>query len=99
MISKKIPEDSFLFGLLAGAVLLAGTNFLLEKMLAVIVSSGYPVWYLQPPRLQLFILLAAILIFRYLIIVRKKENMAKGLLLVTFLTAVAYFYFHKATRG
>ena len=90
---KKLPDDSFLLGLLTGLVSLF-ISYQLMRWLRMAAVSYYGNPYVFPaPRIQLICILLNILLFRFALVRFKMEKTGKGILLITVLLSFTYFYF------
>ena len=92
-------KDSFLFGMITSFVSLIVFYFFISTIRTFIVNH-YDNQYMMPsPTVQLLTMLVNIIFFRLLMVNFKKENTAKGFLLVTVLLTLAYlFIFFRVIR-
>ena len=94
-------KDSFLFGLIIGAITLVSFYFLIDIVrLQLILYYGNP-YLLKPPAVQLFAAVANVLVFRYVMIAKGKEEAGKGILFITVISMAVYFvvYFRLFHQG
>ena len=81
-------------GVFVGLISLVLFYFLLSAIrMTVIKYFGNP-YMLKPPTIQLLTMLINIILFRLLIINFKKEETGKGLLFITVLVTLGYFFLH-----
>ena len=86
-------KDSFVLGLFSGAGLLTGTYFLFEYIRSTIADACGNPYMFQAPRVQLCSLLVNILAFRFLLVNYDREKTAKGILFISVMSALTYFYY------
>jgi hypothetical protein len=99
MTWKKLPEDSFFFGMAFGGVILFAVYYILTAIRTLLIyQSGNP-FLMAPPRVQLFTIVINIILFRYIVLKLDREKTGRGLLFITLIAAFAYFYlfFHMRT--
>ena len=87
-------KDSFLFGLVGGLFTLVFFFYLVTGIRMILISLTDNPAMLRPPFPQLLAMLLNVLLFRVLIINLKKENTGKGVLFITVLLTLAYFYIY-----
>ena len=89
---SKLPGDNFFLGLITGIVSVVISYFSLRAIrLAVAEYYGNP--YIFPaPRTELICLLINILFFRVMIVNLQKEKTGRGILFITVILAMTYFF-------
>ena len=89
---SKLPGDKFILGLVTGIVSLAVSYFSLRAIrLSVVVHYGDP-FIFPAPRIELICLLINILFFRVMIVNLEKEKTGRGILFVTVILSITYFF-------
>jgi len=90
---KKIP-DSFLLGLISGIMTL-GLFYLTIAFVRSLVVEHYNNPYLfGAPKPQLFSIFLNVLVFRIVIVNLDKEKFGKGILFITVLSTLVYFFYY-----
>ncbi len=94
-------KDSFLFGLIIGAITLVSFYFITDIVRLQLISYYGNPYLFKPPAVQLFAAVANVLVFRYVMISKEKEETGKGILFVTVLSMAVYFivYFRLFHHG
>ena len=89
---SKLPGDNFLLGLVTGIISLAISYFGIRAIrLSVAEYYGNP-YIFQAPRVELICILINILFFRVMIVNLEKEKTGRGILFVTVVLSVTYFF-------
>ena len=91
-IAAKI-KDSFLTGLITGLASIFLFYYLLSVGRTLLVNYYQNPYMLKPPVVQLLTMLINIIIFRFLLIKFDREKTAKGILFITVVLTLIYFYF------
>jgi hypothetical protein len=99
MNSGRQIKDSFVVGLIGGSVTLVFFFYLFSAIRAMLVSMSGNLYMLRPPAVQLFTMVVNVILFRILIINFQKEKTAKGLLFITVIATLAYFFIFFRLRG
>jgi hypothetical protein len=89
---KKVP-DSFLLGIFSGLISLSLFYIVLAYIRTFLVNQYQNPYLLVAPKVHLFAIFLNVLVFRFLIVKADKENLAKGILLSTVVTALIYFFY------
>ena len=88
----KPPGDHFLTGLLGGITTLTLTYLgLREVRLALVDYYGNP-YFFPAPRIELITILVNIILFRVVIINYGKEQTGRGILFITVILSLAFFF-------
>ena len=90
-LGKRI-KDSFAFGLFSGAISLVVFYYLFTWIRSLLIDYYGNPYLLRPPTIQLIAVLINIIIFRLLMINYKKEQTGKGILFITVIMTLGYFY-------
>lgn len=93
MSLKKWTKDSFIFGLIAGTVLLFVFYEIISQIRLMIVNGLNDPYLFGSPRSELIAVTLNLICFRFLLIKYTREKTAKGILFITVLITFAYFYF------
>jgi hypothetical protein len=93
MSFKQSFPDSFLIGILMGAVGLPGIYFFLEMVRSYAATSMGRSVFMPAPRIHLFALAGCLLCCRLVIINLQKEKTGKGILMALFIGTIAYLYY------
>ena len=89
---SKQNSDSFLLGLIAGLASLFICWFALRAIrLSLIDHYGNP-YFFPPPRIELITILINVIFFRIMIVNFKKEKTGRGILFITVILSLAFFY-------
>ena len=92
MMSEKGSGDNFFLGAILGAVTLT-CAYLTFRLIRLTLAGHYGNPYFFPaPRVELISILLNVLLFRIVIINLKKESLGRGILFITVMTAIAYFF-------
>jgi len=91
-MALKKPEDSFVFGLLAGLAGLFVSYFSLFAFRRFVVEYTGRLYFLAHPMLELLTITFNILLVRYFMITSDREKTGKGILFVTVIVSFIYFY-------
>jgi len=86
-------RDGFFKGLLAGVVAIPIVVLVLQGAVDLLAELSGRADLLLAPRVQLFSLAVLVILCRWLIVGLKMEETGKGMLLVVFITAIAYFVY------
>lgn len=81
-------------GVVAGLISVVLFYFLLSAIRLLVINYYGNPYMLKPPTVQLLTMLVNIILFRLLIINFKKEETGKGLLFITVLVTLGYFFLH-----
>jgi hypothetical protein len=96
---KKWNEDSFAAGLILGIISIPGFFALFYYIRKLVISTSGNDAFMRPPVVQLITLLINVLIFRYIMVNLKREYTGKGLLFITVLSTLVYFFiFYRFSR-
>ncbi len=88
---NKLP-DNFFAGMLGGIITLVCSFFILRTArLALAAHFGNPYFFPQP-RVELIVILINIIFFRVMIVNLKKEKTGRGILFITVLLAILFFF-------
>ena len=89
---SKLPGDNFILGLITGITTLVISYFSLRAVrLSIAEYYGNP--YIFPaPRIELICMLINILFFRVMIVNLGKEKTGKGILFITVILSITYFF-------
>lgn len=90
----KLIRDSFVFGIIGGAVSLVFFFYLFSALRSAVIYYTGNIYILRPPAVHLLAMIINMIFFRLLMINLKKEKTAKGLLLITFMATLAYFFIY-----
>jgi len=90
---KRIP-DTFFVGIVAGIVTLFLSYLAVRTVRLLLVNHYGNEFIMAPPRIQLYSIVINVVLFRFLIIKYDKENIGKGLLFITIVLALIYFYLY-----
>ena len=90
-LEKRI-KDSFAFGLLTGTISLVVFYYLLTGIRSWLVDHYDNPYILRPPTVQLIAVAFNIIIFRFLMINYQKEKTGKGILFITVIMTLGYFF-------
>src|SRR4051812_32678627 len=85
-------KDSFVTGLLTGAISMVLFFYLLSGIRSFIINYSGNLYMLRPPAVQLFTMIINVILFRILMLNYNKENIAKGFLFITVIATLIYFY-------
>jgi hypothetical protein len=97
---EKWIKDSFILGLLYGLVSLVIFYYMFSAIRSLIIDYYGNPYILRPPIVHLLTMLVNIILFRLLMINYGKEKTGKGLLFVTVIATLAYFFiFFKMNRS
>jgi len=89
---SKLPGDNFLLGLITGTFTLIISWFSL-RAIRISVAEYYGNPYMFPaPRIELICMLINILFFRVMIVNLGKEKTGKGILFITVVFSMTYFF-------
>lgn len=89
---SKLPGDNFLLGLITGMFTLIISYFSLRAIrLSVAEYYGNP-YIFQAPRVELICILINILFFRVMIVNLQKEKTGRGILFITVILSITYFF-------
>jgi hypothetical protein len=92
-------KDNFILGLITGLISLVVFYYLLTGLRMMIIKYTDDEGILRPPAIQLITMLMNVIIFRLVIINLDREKTAKGILFITVLITLGYFYiFFKVIR-
>lgn len=94
MKPARLINDSFLLGIISGAILLAIFFFMFSGLRHFLINYSGNSTVLKPPAVQMISIAANIVVFRFLMINLQKEKTGKGLLFITVLSALSYFYYY-----
>ena len=91
-MSTKLNSDNFLLGVITGLISLFLIWFGLRSVrLSLIEHYGNP-YFFPPPRIELITILINVIIFRIMIVNLKKEKTGRGILFITVILSLAFFY-------
>jgi hypothetical protein len=97
MIRNKLPGDNFFVGLLAGITTLTLFYFGLRSVRHALAGHYGDPYFFPAPRIELITILLNIILFRVVIVNLEKEKTGKGILFITVILSVAFFFlFYKA---
>ena len=87
-------KDSFIVGLVGGSISLVAFYFLLNTIRVAIINHYENPYLMKPPTMQLITMAINVIIFRILVVNYDKEKTGKGLLFITVLATLGYFYYY-----
>jgi len=90
---KKIP-DSFLLGLVSGVATLSLFYLVFAWLRKLAVNYYGNPYMLAAPKVQLFAIFLNVLLFRFFVITLDKEKFGKGVLMVTVIISLIYFFYY-----
>ncbi len=91
-------KDSFITGMISGAVSIFLFYYLISFIRSLIVNYYGNQFIMRPPVVQLLTMLMNVIIFRMLMINMDKEKTGKGFLFITVLATLAYFFVYFRMR-
>jgi hypothetical protein len=91
---KKWAKDSFVFGLITGAILLFVFYFIISQTRLIIAGHLNDPYIFLDPRSQLIAVTLNLICFRFLLLKYEREKTAKGILFITVISTFAYFLVH-----
>jgi hypothetical protein len=89
---SKLPGDSFILGFVTGIISLIISYFSLRAIRLLFVEHYGNPYFFPAPRVELICMLINILFFRIMIVNLKKEKTGRGILFITVLLSVTFFY-------
>lgn len=91
---NKLPEDNFLFGIIAGSASLMLTFFVLRSARVALADYYGNPYFFPSPRVELISILINILFFRVVIVNMKKDKTGRGILFTTVLISMIFFFLY-----
>ena len=97
---EKLIKDSFGLGLISGIVTLTLFYYAFTGIRIFLIGYTGNGQLLKPPSVQMLSMVVNVILFRILLINYDKEKTAKGVLFITVIVMLAYFYiFFRINRG
>jgi hypothetical protein len=87
-------KDSFLLGVFAGLFLIPVFYYLVSLIRGLVVDYYGNPYLMHPPIVHLITLMLNVIIFRIVIINLDRERTGKGLLFITVIVTLVYFYIY-----
>jgi hypothetical protein len=89
---SKLPGDNFFLGLITGITSLVISWFSLRAIRLSVVEYYGNSYIFPSPRIELICILINILFFRVMIVNLEKEKTGRGILFITVLLSITYFF-------